>query len=66
MPHVTPPWIWLRAVFALRTRADAVRRDDARHANDPEVGIDVHFGEHRAERVHRVLLLLGARLRRDR
>src|SRR6185437_11655474 len=43
--------------------ADRVRCHDARHADDAEIGVDVYFAEHRAERVHGVPTLFLARLR---
>ena len=44
--------------------ADAVGRDDARHADDRRArAIDAHFGEHRAERMQRVSLACVAGLR---
>ncbi len=55
MPHTMPPISWLCAVFSL-SRVPTSYTPITRHADRAEIGVHVHFHEHRAERVKRVLL----------
>ena len=58
-----PPINWLRAVLAFMHAAAIERADKAADPDLAEIGIDPHLSELRTECVHRVALLLLARLR---
>ena len=62
-PKSNPPYQLAPRRLGVQHLAGTIRANDPRYPDDAQIRVDAYLGEHRAERVHRVLLCLVARLR---